>query len=226
MAITDWPEDERPREKLLQRGPAALSDGELLALFLRVGIRGKSAVDLARDLLQHFGGLSRLCQASPEAFASIPGMGLAKYAQLQAVMELARRALAEDMQGGNVFDSPQTVRDWLRLRLAPLPHEVFMILLLNAQHRLLEAAELFRGTLTQTSVYPREVVKLALRHNAAAVILAHNHPSGVAEPSIADEQLTQALKQALALVDVRVLDHFVVGGHGNPVSFAERGLLG
>jgi len=225
MAISDWPEDERPREKLLQRGAAALSDGELLALFLRVGVRGKSAVDLARHLLQHFGGLTRLCQASPEAFSAIPGMGLAKYAQLQGVMELARRALAEDMQRGNIFDSPQAVRDWLRLRLAPLPHEVFMVIMLDAQHRLLEANELFRGTLTQTSVYPREVVKLALQRNAAAVIFAHNHPSGVAEPSSADELLTRSLKQALALVDIKVLDHFVVGGNAAPVSFAERGLL-
>lgn len=225
MAISDWPEDERPREKLLQRGAAALSDGELLALFLRVGVRGKSAVDLARDLLQHFGGLNALCQSSAEAFSAIPGMGLAKYAQLQAVMELARRALAEEMQRGNVFDSPRAVRDWLRLRLASLPHEVFLVILLDAQHRLLEANELFRGTLTQTSVYPREVVKLALQRNAAGVIFAHNHPSGVAEPSGADELLTRTLKQALALVDIKVLDHFIIGGNAAPVSFAERGLL-
>lgn len=225
MAISDWPPDERPRERLLQQGAAALSDAELLALFLRVGIRGKSAVDLARDLLQHFGGLTRLCQASAEAFAAIPGMGLAKYAQLQAVMELARRALTEEMKRGSVFDSPRAVRDWLRLRLASLPHEVFLVILLDAQHRLLEANEMFRGTLTQTSVYPREVVKLALQHNAAAVIFAHNHPSGVAEPSGADELLTRSLKQALALVDVKVLDHFIIGGHAPPVSFAERGLL-
>lgn len=225
MAITDWPADERPRERLLQHGPAALSDAELLALFLRVGVRGKSAVDLARDLLQRFGSLTRLCQASAEAFSAIPGMGLAKYAQLQAVMELARRALTEEMKRGSLFDSPQAVRDWLRLRLASLPHEVFLVILLDAQHHLLEASELFRGTLTQTSVYPREVVKLALQHNAAAVIFAHNHPSGVAEPSGADELLTRSLKQALALVDVKVLDHFVVGGHAPPVSFAERGLL-
>lgn len=225
MAITDWPEAERPREKLLQRGAAALSDGELLALFLRVGVKGKSAVDLARDLLQHFGGLSRLCQSTPEAFAAIPGMGLAKYAQLQAVMELARRALTEDMQRGSVFETPQAVRDWLRLRLAPLPHEVFIVLLLDAQHRLLEACELFRGTLTQTSVYPREVVKLAMQRNAAAVILAHNHPSGAPGPSDADRQLTHCLKQALGLVDVTVLDHFIVAGHAPPVSFAELGIL-
>ncbi|MDY0013059.1 MAG: DNA repair protein RadC [Rhodocyclaceae bacterium] len=225
MAITDWPSDERPREKLLARGAPALSDAELLALFLRVGIKGKTAVDLARDLLTHFGGLTRLCHANPEAFSSFPGMGMAKYAQLQAVMELARRALAEELRTGSVFDSPTAVRDWLRLRLAPLPHEVFMILLLDAQHRLIEGVELFRGTLTQTSVYPREVVKLALAHNSAAVILAHNHPSGATEPSAADRSLTDSLQTALALVDVKVLDHFVVGGHLPPTSFAERGWL-
>lgn len=225
MAITDWPSSERPREKLLARGADALSDAELLALFLRVGVKGKTAVDLARDLLTHFGGLARLCHAPPNAFASFPGMGLAKYAQLQAVMALARRALAEDLQTGDVFGAPETVRDWLRLRLAPVPHEVFMVLLLDAQHRLIDAIELFRGTLTQTSVYPREVVKLALAHNAAAVILAHNHPSGVSEPSPADRSLTDALSAALGLVDVKVLDHFIVGGHHTPTSFAERGWL-
>ena len=225
MAITDWPEDERPREKLLGRGAAALSDGELLALFLRVGVRGKSAVDLARDLLGHFGSLTRLCAAPAAEFAAIPGMGVAKYAQLQAVMELARRALAEQMHDNDVFESPGAVRDWLRLRIGSLPHEVFYVLLLDARNRLIEAAELFRGTLTQTSVYPREVVKLALARNAAAVILAHNHPSGAAEPSSADELLTRSLKQALELVDIRVLDHFIVTAHARPLSFAERGLL-
>ena len=225
MAISDWPEDERPREKLLGKGAAALSDAELLALFLRVGIRGKSAVDLARDLLASFGSLTRLCSASPAEFSRIPGMGLAKYAQLQAVMELARRALSERMAARDVFESPGTVRDWLRLRIGSLPHEVFYVLLLDARNHLLEAVELFRGTLTQTSVYPREVVKLALAHNAAAVILAHNHPSGASEPSHADELLTRSLKQALALVDVRVLDHFIVTAHAPPLSFAERGLL-
>lgn len=225
MAITDWPEEERPREKLLARGAAALSDAELLAVFLRVGMRGVTAVDLARQLLAHFGSLTRLCAATASEFAAIPGMGTAKYAQLQAVMELARRALAEEMVQRDVFSSPGTVRDWLRLRIGALPHEVFMILLLDARNALIEAVELFRGTLTQTSVYPREVVKLALTHNAAAVILAHNHPSGAREPSSADEALTRELKHALGLIDVRVLDHFVVTAHAEPVSFAERGLI-
>jgi len=225
MAISDWPADERPREKLLGRGAGALSDAELLALFLRVGVRGKSAVDLARDLLTRFGSLTRLCSASGADFARIPGMGMAKYAQLQAVMELARRTLSEQMRSGDVFESPGAVREWLRLRIGTLPHEVFYVLLLDARNRLLDAVELFRGTLTQTSVYPREVVKLALAHNAAAVILAHNHPSGAHEPSPADELLTRSLKQALELVDVRTLDHFIVTAHAAPLSFAERGML-
>ena len=224
MAITDWPADERPRERLLARGAAALSDAELLALFLRVGIRGKSAVDLARDLLTHFGGLSALCNASASAFSAIPGMGLAKYAQLQAVLELARRALGEEMARRDVLDSPGTVRDWLRLRLAQLPHEVFMILLLDAQNRVMGSEELFRGTLTQTSVYPREVVKLVLRHNAAAVIMVHNHPSGDPEPSQADRMLTATLKSALNMIGTQTLDHIVVGYEGC-VSLAERGYL-
>lgn len=225
MAITDWPEDERPREKLLARGAAALSDAELLAVFLRVGVRGMSAVDLARTLIERFGSLTGLCNASAAEFAAVPGMGAAKYAQLQAVMELARRALAERLRERDLFDSPRAVRDWLRLRIGPLPHEVFMVLLLDARNALVDAVELFRGTLTQTSVYPREVVKLALARNAAAVIFAHNHPSGAREPSTADEVLTRNLKHALDLVDVRVLDHFVVTAHAEPVSFAERGLL-
>ncbi|HRP96412.1 MAG TPA: DNA repair protein RadC [Rhodocyclaceae bacterium] len=225
MAISDWPQHERPREKLLARGTAALSDAELLALFLRVGVRGKSAVDLARDLLTRFGSLTRLCNATAADFASVPGMGMAKYAQLQAVMELARRALAEQFTASDVLDTPAAVRNWLRLRIGSLPHEVFLVLLLDTRNRVIDSVELFRGTLTQTSVYPREVVKLALAHNAAAVILAHNHPSGVNEPSGADELLTRSLKNALELVDVRVLDHFVVTAHANPLSFAERGLL-
>ncbi|THF62403.1 JAB domain-containing protein [Pseudothauera nasutitermitis] len=225
MAITDWPADERPREKLLARGAQALSDAELLALFLRVGVRGRSAVDLGRDLLSRFGGLTRLCGASAAEFVAVPGMGLAKYAQLQAVMELARRALMEEISARDLFDHPGAVRDWLRLRLGTLPHEVFTVLLLDTRNQLIDAVELFRGTLTHTSVHPREVVKLALAHNAAAVILAHNHPSGVAEPSPADERLTRELKAALALVEVRVLDHFVVTAHATPLSFAERGLL-
>lgn len=225
MAITDWPEAERPRERLLAQGAAALSDAELLALFLRVGVRGKSAVDLARQMINHFGSLNRLFTATQEDFSSIPGMGPAKYAQLQAVLEMSRRALAEEMKAAGVFSSPRAVRDYLRLHLSGLPHEVFFSLWLDAQNRLIAGEELFRGSLTQTSVYPREVVKMALRYNAAAVVLAHNHPSGVAEPSAADEFLTRELKQALALVDVRVLDHFIVAGQSQPLSFAENGLL-
>jgi len=225
MAITDWPSDERPRERLLKQGAAALSDAELLAIFLRMGVKGKSAVDLARVLLSHFGSLTRLFQAAAGEFATIPGMGNAKYAQLQAVLELARRALKEELATRDLFAAPAAVRDWLRLNLAHLPHEAFVALWLDAQNRLIAHDELFRGTLTQTSVYPREVVKNALAHNAAAVILAHNHPSGLAEPSRADEVLTTSLKQALALVDVKVLDHFIVAGNGPPLSFAERGLL-
>ena len=224
MKISDWPVDERPREKLLGRGADALSDAELLAIFLRIGVNGKSAVDLARDLLIRCGSLSALCSASERDVCEIPGMGRAKYAQLQAVMELARRALKEKISNGSALGSPSAVREFLRLKLQALPHEVFLVLFLDAQNRVIESEELFRGTLTQTSVYPREVVKRALHHNAGAVIFAHNHPSGVAEPSHADETLTQALKQALALVDVRVLDHFIVAGSG-VLSFAERGLI-
>jgi len=225
MAISDWPENERPRERLLRRGAASLSDAELLAIFLRVGVTGKSAVDLARELLARFGGLNALFSAGRAEFIEVNGMGDAKFAQLQAVLELARRALREQIAVGVSLAAPGPVRDYLRLALGALPHEVFMVLLLDAQNRLIATEELFRGTLTQTSVHPREVVKLALRHNAAGAIFAHNHPSGVAEPSRADEALTTALKQALALVDVRVLDHFIVAGAATPLSFAERGLL-
>lgn len=225
MAINHWPQHERPRERLLAHGAAKLSDAELLALFLRVGVKGKSAVDLARDLIAHFGSLNRLFAASAGEFAAIHGMGEAKYTQLQAVLELARRALREEIAAGDSLASPRAVRDYLQLAIGSQPHEIFMVLLLDAQNRVIAAEELFRGTLTQTSVYPREVVKLALRHNAAGAIFAHNHPSGVAEPSRADEALTQSLKQALALVDVKVLDHFIVAGSATPLSFAEKGLL-
>lgn len=230
MAITDWPEGERPREKLLQRGAAALSDAELLAIFLRVGVAGKSAVDLARDLLARFdGSLTRLFAASPDELYKIndhkiKGIGPAKYAELQAVLEMASRALGQQMREPAALGSPNAVRDYLRLKLAGLPHEVFQIIYLDAQHRVQGDEVLFTGTLTQTSVYPREVVKKALARNAAAVILAHNHPSGVAEPSQADRLLTETLKNALALVDVRVLDHIVVAGQ-QTTSFAERGWL-
>jgi DNA repair protein RadC len=226
MGISDWPEGERPRERLLALGPEALSDAELLAIYLRVGVRGKSAVDLARELLQRFDGrLGALVEASLDELASVSGIGMAKAAQLKASFELARRALHQEMQVRDSFTSPGRVRDWLRLKLGQRPQEVFMALWLDAQNRLIKADELFTGTLTTTSVYPREVVKAALANNAAAVILAHNHPSGVAEPSSADELLTRSLKSALALVDVRVLDHFIVAGNAQPLSFAERGLL-
>ena len=224
MGIADWPEDERPRERLLKLGAAALSEAELLAIFLRTGISGKSAVELGRDLLDRFGSLHRLFAAPLEDVAAVRGLGPAKYVQLQAVVEMARRALAEQIQDRDAMSSPQAVRDYLRLSLGARPHEVFVAMFLDAQNRLLGCEELFRGTLTQTSVYPREVVKTALRYNAAGVIFAHNHPSGVAEPSRADELLTQTLKQALSLVEIKTLDHFIVAG-SKTISFAERGLL-
>ena len=224
MAITDWPEGERPREKLLQKGAAALSDAELLAIFLRTGVVGKSAVDLARELLIRFGNLTQMFAASEADFCAIHGMGQAKFVQLQAVLEMLRRALNEEMQRGDALNSPSAVRDYLQPLLGSRPQEVFVVLFLDTQHRVIATEELFHGTLSQTSVYPREVVKRALARNAAAVILAHNHPSGVAEPSQDDQYLTQALKQALELVDVRVLDHFIMAG-GRMHSFAETGLL-
>jgi len=224
MAITDWPASERPRERLIENGAHALSEAELLAIFLRTGMSGKSAVDLARDLLGRFGGLNALFAATIDEFCAVPGMGPAKYAQLQAVMEMARRALGEQAAQRDVLSSPQAVRDYLRLGLAHREHEVFAVVFLDSQNRVIALEELFRGSLKETSVYPREVVKRALHHNAAGAIFAHNHPSGVAEPSRADEALTRALKDALAMVDVRVLDHFIVAAGGG-LSFAERGLL-
>ncbi len=224
MPITDWPEGERPREKLIAKGAESLSDSELLAIFLRTGIKGKSAVDVARELMTHFGSLSALLAASQAALCAMPGMGVAKYVQLRAGVELAKRALREEMAGGVNLNSPQSVRDYLRLTLKNLPHEVFVGVFLDARNRVIEVEELFRGTLMQTSVFPREIVKRALHFNAAAMIFAHNHPSGVAEPSGADQTLTEALKRALGLIDVRVLDHFIIAG-GSAMSFAERGLL-
>ena len=224
MEICDWPVSERPRERLLCRGAAVLSDSELLALLLRTGIAGRSALDLARELLVRFGGLTGLFGASVSQVAAIRGLGPAKAAELAAVVELVRRSLVEQASAADALTSPQAVRDYLRLTLRARPYEVFVGIFLDSQNRLLALEEMFRGTLAQTSVYPREVVKAALACNAAAVIFAHNHPSGVAEPSRADELLTQALKQALALVDIRTLDHFVVAG-SHLVSFAERGLL-
>ena len=224
MAITDWPASERPRERLLANGAGALADAELLAVILRTGVRGASAVDLARELIARFGSIGALLGADARMLASARGLGRAKLAQLQAVLELARRALREELSRANALSSPRAVHDYLRLALSGRDREVFVVLLLDAQHRVIAVEELFSGTLTQTSVYPREVVKIALRHNAAALIFAHNHPSGVAEPSSADEMLTRTLKTALALVDIRVLDHFIVAG-GATTSFAERGLL-
>src|SRR5258705_10178631 len=223
MAITDWPLQERPRERLLALGPASLADAELVAILLRTGVKGKSAVDLARQLLARFGSVSALLEAGSTG-AEMPGLGDAKLAQLKAALELARRALKEEISSRDALASPRAVRDYLRLALAGREQEVFMLVLLDAQHPVIASEELFRGTLTQTSVYPREVVKCALKHNAAAVIFAHNHPSGVAEPSHADEILTRSLKNALALVDIQMLDHFIVAG-SRTMSFAERGLL-
>lgn len=224
MAIHDWSEQDRPRERLVREGAAALSNPELLALLLRVGVRGKSAVELGRDLLQHFGSLHGLFGASLNDFSQVNGLGMAKYAQLQAVMELARRAIAEQMQAGLSLSSPDMVKRYLRMKLGGQRHESFVVLFVDIKNRLITDKELFRGTLSHTSVYPREVVREALACNATSVMLAHNHPSGVAEPSTADLQLTQLLTQALALVDIRVLDHFVVAG---PLvhSFAENGQL-
>ena len=224
MGIAQWPQSERPRERLLAHGAAALSDAELLALLVRTGIAGRSALDIARDAIARFGGLAGLLAASVVRTVRGARIRPGSSAVLASVVELARRSLAEEAATCDALTSPQAVRDYLRLSLDGRPYEVFVGLFLDSQNRVLASEELFRGTLAQTSVYPREVVKAALARNAAAMIFAHNHPSGVAEPSRADELLTQALKQALALVDIRTLDHFVVAG-GRLTSFAERGLL-
>jgi DNA repair protein RadC len=224
MAITDWPREERPREKLLQRGAAALSDAELLAIFLRTGIPGKTAVDLARDLLSRFGSLRALLNADLKQFCEGPGLGEAKFTQLQATLEMAHRHFSETLQRGSALENPQQTRDYLSARLRDYSFEVFSCLYLDNRHRVIQFEELFRGTINGASVHPREVVKKALAHNAAAVIFAHNHPSGVAEPSQADQHITKQLCEALAMVEVRVLDHIVVGD-GITVSFAERGLM-
>ena len=224
MRTCHRPNAERPRERLLGLGPAALTNAELLAVMLRSGTVGKSVLDLAHDMLARFGGCAGVLAASTAQIRDMRGIGPAKAAQLKAMVELTRRALLEEVAAKDALTSPDAVRDYLRSCLSALPHEAFMALFLDSQHRLVAADELFRGTLAQTSVYPREVVKEALARNAAAVIFAHNHPSGVAEPSRADELLTASLKQALALVDIRTLDHMIVAG-GQVLSFAERGLL-
>jgi DNA repair protein RadC len=224
MLLKDLPKEARPREKLLSRGAAALSDVELLALLLRSGIRGKNVLQLAQELVDRFGGVAGLLHMPSEALKTVKGLGPAKRAELVAVLELARRALVQQLTQKPLFNTPQAVRDYLQLQLGGLHHEVFAVLFLDSQHRLIALEEMFRGTLTQTSVYPREVVKQALTLNASSVVLAHNHPSGTAQPSRADEALTQTLKAALALVDVRVLDHFVVTA-SQAVSMAELGLV-
>jgi DNA repair protein RadC len=225
MPLLDLPADARPREKLLSRGPGALSDTELLALLLRTGTAGRGVFQMAQEVLDRFSGLAGLLHASGEDLRAVKGLGgTAKRSQLLAVLELARRAMAEQLKAREVFGSPDAVKNYLQLHLARRPHEVFAALFLDAQNRLIALEELFRGTLTQTSVYPREVVLKALHHHAAAVVLAHNHPSGTVQPSRADEALTQTLKAALALVDVRVLDHVVVAP-GQALSMAEKGLL-
>jgi DNA repair protein RadC len=222
--LKSLPSESRPREKLLSRGPGALSDAELLALLLRTGIRGKHVLQLGQELLDHFGGVGGLLHTGADALKVIKGLGPAKRAEVVAVLELARRALAQQLQARPLFDHPQAVRDYLQLQLGARTHEVFAVLFLDSQNRLCSFEELFRGTLSQTSVYPREVVLRALHHQAAAVVLAHNHPSGSAQPSRADEALTQTLKAALALVDVRVLDHFIVT-RDQALSMAEMGLV-
>ncbi|WP_293225969.1 DNA repair protein RadC [Ottowia sp.] len=225
MPLKDLPPDARPREKLLARGAGALGDAELLALLLRTGLAGKSVLQLAQELLEHFGGIAGLLHASADDLKRIKGLGgSAKRAELVAVLELARRALAEQLRERAALDTPQAVQHYLQLQLAARAHEVFAVLFLDSQHRLIALEELFRGTLTQTSVYPREVVLRALHHHASAVVLAHNHPSGSTAPSRADEALTQNLKAALALVDVRVLDHVIVAP-GQALSMAEKGLV-
>jgi DNA repair protein RadC len=224
MPMKDLPADQRPREKLLARGPAALANAELLAILLRTGYKGLGVVALADKIISQFGGFAGLLHADAARLKGVKGLGPAKRAELLAVLEIARRALAQRLEAAAVFDSPGAVKDYVALHLGGRPQEVFAVMFLDTQHRLLALEDLFHGTLSQTSVYPREVVKRALALNAGAVILAHNHPSGMAEPSRADEYLTQTLKSALGLVDVRVLDHLVVG-RGVVVSFAERGLL-
>lgn len=224
MTIKDWPASERPRERLLNNGAVSLSDAELLAIFLRTGIPGKSAVDLARDLLQAFGGLRELLAAERRRFCAEPGLGEAKFAQLQAVLEMGRRHQAERLQRGDPLSNPTQSAAFLQSRLRDYPYEVFAVLFLDNRHRVLAFEELFRGTIDGASVYPREVVRRALHHNAAAVILSHNHPSGIAEPSQADRAITEKLRDALTLIDVRTLDHLIVGD-GNACSMVEQGLM-
>lgn len=224
MSIIDWPLDERPRDKLIKYGATILSNAELLAVFLRVGVKGKSAVELGQELINQYGSLHRMFSAPLTSFSLINGLGPAKFAQLQAVLELAKRALAENLEEGDTLSSPQAVKNYLQLFIGNKPHESFAVLFLDVKNRLLQSEELFRGTLTHASVYPREIVKRALHHNAAAIVLAHNHPSGVAKPSEADINLTKELQKALAYVEVKVLDHFIVTSN-SAYSFVENGKM-
>ncbi|PCJ48002.1 MAG: hypothetical protein COA74_10120 [Gammaproteobacteria bacterium] len=224
MTIRDWPISEQPREKLVKQGSSVLSDAELLALLLGNGTKGKSAVTLARQLIKEFGGLRALCDASYNSFCEQPGVGLAGYGKIQATLELGRRYLFETISRGDAFENPSITRRFLCAKLRHHCQEVFGVLFLDNAHRVIAFEELFHGTINGASVYPRVVLQRALAHNAAAVILAHNHPSGVAEPSTADKQITDTLSTVLSLVDIRVLDHFVIG-ESEAVSFAERGLL-
>jgi DNA repair protein RadC len=224
MPITDWPEGDRPREKLLKFGPQHLSDTELLAIFYRTGISGKTAVDLARETLHHFGSLRALLTSGIEEFCKVPGLGLAKYAQLQASTELSKRCFFEEIPKQGALTSPQATRQYLLSRMRDYPYEVFATLFLDNQHRIIKMEELFRGSISSASVYPREVVRQVIKHNAAAVIFVHNHPSGIAEPSQSDKAITDTLTKALNLLDVRVLDHLIIGSC-EVVSMAERGLL-
>ncbi|KMM84879.1 DNA repair protein RadC [Pseudomonas taetrolens] len=224
MSIKNWPASERPREKLLAQGSATLSDAELLAIFLRTGVPGKSAVDLARHLLTEFGSLRALLEADLSVFCRPPGLGPAKYSLLQAVLEMGRRHLAERLRRDSALESPQAVRQYLKSALRHEPHEVFGCMFMDSKHRMLAFEKLFKGSIDSASVYPREVVKRALAHNAAAVIFCHNHPSGISEPSHADHRLTQRLTEALDLVEVRVLDHFIIGD-GEPFSMVEHGWM-
>jgi DNA repair protein RadC len=224
MPIPDWPVDDRPREKLIERGATSLSDAELLAILLRNGTRGRSALDLAREVLAKFGSVRQLLAADRAQFCATAGLGMARYAELQAAAEISRRQLSETLKAGPLLSSPRATREFLSARLRDLEHEIFCCLYIDKRHRLIQFEELFRGTIDGASVHPREIVKLALKRNAAAVIVAHNHPSGIAEPSQADGLITQRIKEALALVDIRLLDHVIVGD-GAVVSLAERGLI-
>jgi len=224
MPISNWPAQERPREKLLEKGPSALSDAEILAIFLRTGRKGSSALDIARELLDKFQGLRQLIDSDEKQFCEVKGLGMVKYVQIQAAIELGRRYLQAELETGDTFTSPEQTREFLTLKLRAYPYEVFACLYLDNRHRLISFDELFRGTIDSAQVHAREVVRAAIKHNAAAVILSHNHPSGVAEPSQSDINLTQELKKALRLIDVRVLDHLIIGSH-EAISLAERGLL-